>query len=86
MTQSLLFILLVVGCSNEHSISWDSNHEPTMKEYRVMRDGELTQIVQHIQDQVRQQTPIPGEPACYRVVAVNEAQQESIPSEEACLR
>lgn len=78
----------LVGCGPDttaHTLSWDTNTELDMLEYRVYKQGQIWAIVAHSNDTTRQWVTIPDEPACYHVSAVDQEQLESELSGEACL-
>jgi hypothetical protein len=85
--------LTLVSCgpdsSTVHELSWDSNLEPNIQEYRVYSCDDsvctdrdlLLGIVQHVDGQDRQRILLPNLNRWYVVYAVNANGQMSDPSE-----
>lgn len=97
-----LFIAAMYGCSGEsqeplpqptahqYMLSWDTNIETNMREYRVyithgIDAPEVYTILTHNAKLAHHLVNIPSQPACYYVTAINDVPLESEPSNMACL-
>jgi hypothetical protein len=90
----MLFIpvlLLLISCGPSepiHTLSWDSNVEPDISEYRVHSIIDeieaLFAIAAHVPGQERQWVEIPDTTACYFIEAVDTSGNVSKPSLTIC--